>query len=270
MSSHKTDDNFTKSSSSDKITNTPLAIAYMLAFCVLNAVCQSLSKYATTKQGVNPIEWCFVRSFSLFVVSIFQLKFNGKNPIYGIYPEHKEEWEEFEQQKRRNFSLVFVRAISGTVAYTCVVFAVMYIPVFVMAVILNTAPFFTAILGWIISKETVTNLEIFFMVGSFAGISYLALQSGTEERISASGTNLAVGIAFSMVTSIGFSLVMVSTRRLKEIHYSIMIFWYAATASSFYLVVILANYFISNKKFGTWGMSVYKTAFAMVFLNMFA
>ena len=41
------DDNF--KTQDDKITNTPLAIAYMLAFCLLNAVCQSLSKYATTK-----------------------------------------------------------------------------------------------------------------------------------------------------------------------------------------------------------------------------
>ena len=189
---------------------------------------------------------CFVRSFSLFLVSLFQLKFNAKNPFSGIYPQMKEDSEEYEQQKRKNFWLLFIRATSGTVAYTCVVFAVMFIPVFVFAIFLNTAPFFTAILGWLISRETVSNLEIFFMLGSFTGISYLALQK--EVHLSES-TNLTLGVTFSLITAIGFSLVMVTTRKLKEIHYSIMIFWYAITASSFYLLVIIRNYLVSDEKY---------------------
>ena len=83
--------------------------------------------------------------------------------------------------KRKTWIIVALRAASGTMAYTCVVFAVMYIPVFVFAIILNTSPFITALLGWIMSGESVSKIELLFMFASFGGITFLVVEK--EEKI---------------------------------------------------------------------------------------
>ena len=73
--------------------------------------------------------------------------------------------------------------MSGTVGYTAMVFAVMYLPVFVTAIVINTAPFWTAILGFVVSGESVSKSEIVYIIGSFSGIVIMALSKQDADQV---------------------------------------------------------------------------------------
>ena len=83
--------------------------------------------------------------------------------------------EAYTQKKYENILYLVIRVLCGTLSYTLMVFAVMNVPVFVFTIIVNTAPFFVAIFGWLISKEKICFIEFIFMFGSFAGITYVGL-----------------------------------------------------------------------------------------------
>ena len=50
-------------------------------------------------------------------------------------------------------------------------------------IILNSAPFITSILGYIVLGDKVTKLEVFLMLGCFVGVLTLALAKKNESNV---------------------------------------------------------------------------------------
>ena len=219
----------------------------MLVSSTLTVINNSINKYAISKQGVDPFDLCFFRSFALWLFSIYSVFYNNKHVINGIDPERidGQTEEEYQAKKLKNRRILCFRAFSGTIAYTSVIFSVMYVPIFVFAILRNTSAFFIVILGWLINGESVSKTEGVFIMGSFTGITYLILQK--DENVS-TNNNITLGVVFSLMTAFFLSIVIVATRKLKEIHYSIMIFWYSTCATSFYIIVLVRNYCAQDKK----------------------
>ena len=97
----------------------------------------------------------------------------------------------------------------------------------VVTILNNTAPFYTSILGYYILQEKVTSFDILCLVGCFGGVLVLSLST---ESASISQTGLKegyspfIGIMCCMFCATSYSFVIVLTRKLKSIHYSIMLF----------------------------------------------
>ena len=115
----------------------------------------------------------------------------------------------------------------------------------VVTILNNTAPFYTLILGYYILQEKVTSSDILCLIGCFSGVLVLSLsterannsQTGLKE-----GYNPLIGIMCCMFTAIGYSSVIVLTRKLKNIHYSIMLFQYGFWATSLFLIYALIDF----------------------------
>ena len=134
------------------------------------------NKYAQDL-GVGPFELGLVRSITIWVAAIAQMRFNNKHPIKSIDPPRHlfAREQQFLQQRSLNRKIVGSRAFIGCFSYTCAVVAFKFIPVVVFTVIQNTSAFFVAIFGWLISREAVLCIEMIFMVGSFSGITLLSI-----------------------------------------------------------------------------------------------
>ena len=156
-------------------------------------------------------------------------------------------------------------------------------PIFLANIILNTAPFWTALLAYCILGENVKTMEIICMVGCFVGVVVLAtapvgpektlLKNGTKvtheisntafhgfahmnmtdamhklglgNKYQSSETGYLIGLGCMMVAAWSQSAVGVCTRKLKALHFSIIMFTYAWIASLILLVFLTIDYFVT-------------------------
>ena len=118
-----------------------MAIVYINCFCILSTLFQATSKI-TTNSGVHVLDLCFVRTFINFLSAIITVSLSGKHPINDV-PKHL-----------RNGLLV--RTIVGLIGFNAFVYGVKILPMFIMSIINNTAPFWASILGYFILNEKVS------------------------------------------------------------------------------------------------------------------
>lgn len=79
---------------------------------------------------------------------------------------------------KKYWKLLLVRCIAGTLGFTCLVYSVKAIPLFISIIIFNTTPFIASILGYVVLGDKVSRTEIKLMVGCFVGVVALALAKG--------------------------------------------------------------------------------------------
>ena len=77
---------------------------------------------------------------------------------------------------------VVLRILCGIAGFICISTSAMYIPIFIINIIFNTAPFITAILGFFINKETINKVTILCILGSFTGVILIALAKKKKEN----------------------------------------------------------------------------------------
>jgi|LauGreDrversion4_2_1035121.scaffolds.fasta_scaffold558212_2 drug/metabolite transporter (DMT)-like permease len=70
---------------------------------------------------------------------------------------------------------MFVRSFWGTVGFLCYLFAMKYIPMGLLMILYNTAPFWASVLGYVFLKESLKINEIWAMIVGFFGIIIVAL-----------------------------------------------------------------------------------------------
>ena len=142
----------------------------------------------------------------------------------------------FNQVKPHMVKMLIARVVIGTWTFATRVLSIMIIPIGTFSVLVNTAPFWAAILGFLIAGDTILKFEIICMIGCFVGV--IILTQGREEQ---TRKNSFLGICFAMITAWGYSFVMVATRYLQEIDMPLMNLYYSftsATSFGLYLVIL--------------------------------
>ena len=149
------------------------------------------------------------------------------------------------------------------------VFSVKYLPIFISAIVFNTAPFWTAILGFFLLGNRISMFDLLMMVGCFTGITILSLN---QERSSAvldddsdadnqsheiidnihstriTSYEFVIGMSCILTTSIMYSLVSVLTQKLKSIHFSLMMFHYGWIASLMVFIYLTFEHLLLSDK----------------------
>jgi len=94
----------------------------------------SIAKFVVSEMDVSPIDLCVIRTGTLCLCAYLVSRYNGCRPISDI---RSEQW-----------GLVVTRALFGAAAYGSMVLAVGNVSILVFTILLNTAPFWTALLGY--------------------------------------------------------------------------------------------------------------------------
>ena len=193
------------------------------------------------------MDLCFIRTFINLSLSLLTVYNSGKHVIRDV-PEEKRGW-------------LFMRCVAGLTGFTCMVFSVKYLPIFISAIVFNTAPFWTAILGFFMLGNRISCFDLFMMIGCFTGITILSLYqnrssqvlSEDEEHLSTSiidnihstqitSFEFIIGMSCILTCSITYSLVSVLTQKLKTIHFSLMMFHYGWVASSMVFLYLILEH----------------------------
>jgi multidrug transporter EmrE-like cation transporter len=130
----------------------------------LASIYQAIAKETTMHQGIEVIDLVFVRVCINFLSSLGTVRYSGKHVINDV--------------PRKYWKLLLIRCIAGTLGFTCLVYSVKTIPLFIGIIIFNTTPFIASILGYYFLGDKVSKTEMKLMIGCFIGVLALALAKG--------------------------------------------------------------------------------------------
>lgn len=191
---------------------------------------------------MNVIDLCLIRTAINFLIANLTVRFNNKHVINDV-PSNL-------------WGILYFRALIGTIGFTTLVFSLQAIPLFVVTIIFNTAPFWCALLGYCVLGDTLTWRELGMMLGCFSGVIVMAMaKSGFFKDTDGSmdiqnfyTIEYLFGLSMIFCTSWCFSAVTVITRKIKELHFSLLMFHYGLFATILLTIVIIGEYLVTDHK----------------------
>lgn len=122
-----------------------------------------------------------------------------------------------------------IRVISGVTSFLCLYYAIKYLPIFLVSLILNTSPIFTSFLAFLVLKEKVSRTEVFALFFAFFGVYILisnSKQGSTEDSLSAenkveesdNSNILMIPFICLLVSPLLMALTNVLLRHMKKMH----------------------------------------------------
>mmetsp|Transcript_5712 Transcript_5712/g.9066 ORF Transcript_5712/g.9066 Transcript_5712/m.9066 type:complete len:244 (+) Transcript_5712:179-910(+) len=181
---------------------------------------------------VDPIDLSMFRTSYLALVTFIIICFQGNAKQVAALP--------FKFNKR---GILFLRAVFGAASYASMVYSMTYLPVSLSTIFINTIPFWTAILGVIFLREKIPCFEVCCIFGSFAGIIVLALSKEGAGVGGADMRSLLIGIFFALTCAWTYSVVIIFIRKLRDLHPTLIIFFFALIASMIYAGFVFYDFF---------------------------
>jgi drug/metabolite transporter (DMT)-like permease len=117
------------------------------------------------ESGVNNFDLMLARSFVSFPQCVIILKCQNQE----FYPDTL--------KNKRSKLLLSLKVILCIAAFTCFLLALNRLPIGILSVLDNTAPFWSMILGYFIFEESFSTFELVATFGAFIGVAILALSS---------------------------------------------------------------------------------------------
>ena len=127
-----------------------------------------------------------------------------------------------------------------TASQTLNCFAIQLLPISMMTIVQNTQAFWTVLLGWMINNEKFHRVEAVGILACFSGVLMMAVsedpaaEEGTQQNTYGSFARL-IGVLVMVFVAFNDGLTFVMARTMKQIHFSVMMFWFSAIG----LVLIL-------------------------------
>jgi len=133
-------------------------------------------------------------------------------------------------------------------------------------IIMNTAPFWTAIFAYYALGDKVSGFEVMCICGCFAGVVTISINAPNSEEYQdgqVSNSSSLVGLFFSMTSALCFSGIYVITRKLKDLDASIILFHLGFQATTLFLIFDRLKYIFTKNYTTTWP-SVFYLSFTQV------
>jgi drug/metabolite transporter (DMT)-like permease len=113
--------------------------------------------------------------------------------------------------------LLFLRGLTGTLAFFCLIKTIAMVPLSHAMVLFYTFPFFATVFSFVLLKEVLTKSEISLIVAGMIGI-YTLINPGSHA--------LTLGHVFGLLAASFAGLVMVLTRKLRKTNGPLIIYFY--------------------------------------------
>ena len=118
---------------------------------------------------------------------------------------------------------LFSRSLFGVIAFTAVTYAYGLAPSIEKQILVNTAPFWTTLLAWLVIRERIGRLELFAMAASFTGVILMALSALQNSHAREGGRHghqkykegaLVAGCMLWLTSAVCLAVVGVQTRMM--------------------------------------------------------
>jgi drug/metabolite transporter (DMT)-like permease len=127
--------------------------------------------------------------------------------------------------------------------------AVLFIPLMLELVILQTSPFWTSILALLINKERVERFEYIAMAIGFLGVVGITLSKPSSSSSTYSESTRLTGILIAFTLSWVYSATCVFNRRLKDVNFAVVLFYHSIFGMSAATLLIISEKLITGNPF---------------------
>ena len=137
----------------------------MNGYCLFLVISQSFAKVATN-EGVNVFDLVFMRTLCNWAIAMGTNAILCQNP-FSFKCEH--------------IGPLITRSFTGLICYSCILFGCKLLPIFLANIMLNTGPFWAALLAYCVLGENLSLIDIICMVGCFIGVVVLATSPAPKQ-----------------------------------------------------------------------------------------
>jgi drug/metabolite transporter (DMT)-like permease len=109
---------------------------------------------------------------------------------------------------------MLARNVMGLIGFTALVYGLKYLPMGLFMIIVNTAPFWATLLGFLFLREGVKWHEAIGMAISFTAIVVLSQLKTESESEYTAFEDRVLGVFFTFLNVIGMTTVVVCTRKM--------------------------------------------------------
>lgn len=184
------------------------AIFFINLFALMQFLFLLMSKQTMKWYSVDNFDFLVVRTIVCLSVHTLTLLYFGNS---------------IKESPEMNRWIIF-RNLGGVVASGSQAFAISLLPITLYQVIYNTTPFWASLLSFVLLKERIKPIEGFAMILCFFLVILMSQTKQTSN--SNSGNNIILGSILAMSTAFGASIKAVTTRRMQDVHFSVLMFHY--------------------------------------------
>lgn len=199
--------------SSASLTKVVLACNCNMAVIVFY---QSVNKYLAAVHGMHPVDFCLIRQAQMAAAYLLLAYFDGIHVVKSL--------------PKRKIWFLMARCLTHNLQFVTFVVGIKYVPVVVAVLLVQTAPIWTAFLGFCVNGEKFSLTEMACILGSFVGAAMLTSAKPCEASGTAPALH-ALGILILILSAFCLSSTIVLTRRLQGVHFSVVLFWYSFTGA---------------------------------------
>lgn len=215
-----------------------LAILAMNVFA-FGSVAVSVIFKGIQQDGVSVVEFTLFRNLFNFTAACILTCAYRINPVTEFPPNLK--------------GLMLSRALLGQLCFASFQFCLLLLPLSLQMILFQTSPFWAGILGWFINGEKIMRLDYIGMIICFGGVLAITFSkhsetTDTDEIDDGSSTRL-YGIALAFAIAWFFAGCGVLNRSLKNLHFSMVLFYHAATGIVLAVTFILLEHWITGNPF---------------------
>ena len=171
--------------------------------CVVLVFYHAGVKYTTTDLKVDSVDLCFCRSSSLLAINAFVMFKNG------------EKFYDYSKFSGKDKKWLIWRCIFGTIGLTTIIISLRFIPLHLFGIILNTTPFWIALMECCMQNEKLSKIEIVSMIGAFVGVVMILLskkEDKGESKKSGSQAETILGVILCMICASTSAYIIIATR----------------------------------------------------------
>ena len=179
--------------------------------CLLYVTMQATFKDLQLRYDVTVAEIALMRSSYSLIFTLILVCICGKNPTKEV--------------RRDQIVPLIVRCLSGTTAFIVVTMTVKMIPLTIFQVITNVTPFISGLLACVWLGERLSWFQFICMLFCFSGIVLVTLSKGDSGEDAGSDdqwTEYETGVILAASITLVFALSSVSTRRIRDLHFSVI------------------------------------------------
>jgi drug/metabolite transporter (DMT)-like permease len=188
---------------------------------------------AAEENGVQLMEFSMFRSGMLFILI--------QPIIHCVTKKHP-----LNDLPRHLILLMCTRSFFGILAVIVMSYTITLLPLSVYFVLFNLAPFWTSFLGYLINGEGIYAVEIGAMVLCIACVIGISLGKSEEVGDKPQEYNMFFGVIMGVISSWVFAITFTLNRRIKDIHFSVILFWHAVIGFTGSLAIVLILWMING------------------------
>ena len=205
------------------------AILAMNFFCI-GSVGQSACFKIVSNGGVKLYDYQIFRNLAILILSSLWLWKVGINPVTA-----------FPMNKKKT---VCIRTAMGQLSFLVFNAALKMIPMTLHTILFQTNTFWISLLAFLVNSEPIIAVEIIGMVICFLAVAHITLNSAGDDADAVSVesyTHRHLGYALIMAGAWIFATINVLNRVLKELHHSLVMFYYSAFGFPLFVVIMLSQ-----------------------------